>query len=42
MVAEECEYIDNEERDKLIGHIVSAIRLLNGYVKYLRTRKDKE
>ena len=42
LVAEECEYIDNEERDKLIGHIVSSIRLLNGYVKYLRTRKDKE
>ena len=42
LVAEECEYIDNEERDKLIAHIVSAIRLLNGYVKYLRTRKDGE
>ena len=42
LVAEECEYIDNEERDTLIGHIVPAIRLLNGYVKYLRTRKDAE
>jgi four helix bundle protein len=42
LVAEECEYIDNAEKDKLIDHIASAIRLLNGYIKYLRKRKDKE
>jgi len=42
LVAEECEYIDGEEKVKLIKHVISAIRLLNGYIKYLKTRKDKE
>jgi len=42
LVAEECEYIDNENKKTLIEHIVSAIRLLNGYVKYLKARKDNE
>ncbi len=42
LVAEECEYIDSEEREELIEHIISAIRLLNGYIKYLKSRKDKE
>jgi four helix bundle protein len=42
LIAEECEYIDNKEREKLTGHITSAIRLLNGYVKYLRTRKNEK
>jgi four helix bundle protein len=42
LVAEECEYIDKEQKEKLIEHIVSAIRLVNGYVKYLKMRKDKE
>ena len=41
LVAEECEYINNEEKEELIEHIVSAIRLVNGYIKYLRTRKDE-
>ena len=42
LVAEECEYIDSEEKEELIDHIISAIRLLNGYIRYLRTRKDQE
>ena len=42
LVAEECEYIDKEQKEKLIEHIISAIRLLNGYIKYLKSRKDKE
>ncbi|GAG51541.1 unnamed protein product [marine sediment metagenome] len=42
LVAEECEYIGSEEREELIEHITSAIRLLNGYIKYLKSRKDKE
>jgi len=42
MVAEECEYIGLEEKDKLIEHIISAIRLLNGYIKYLHGRKDNK
>lgn len=40
LVAEECEYIDGKEKKELIEHIISAIRLVNGYVKYLRKRKD--
>jgi len=40
LVAEECEYIDRDEKEKLIEHIISAIRLLNGYIKYLSTRRD--
>ena len=42
LVAEECEYIDRDGKEKLIEHIISAIRLLNDYIKYLKTRKDKE
>ena len=42
LVAEECEYIDSEEKEELIGHIISAIRLLNGYIKYLKGRKNNE
>jgi four helix bundle protein len=42
LVAEECEYITREVKEESIEHITVAIRLLNGYIKYLRTRKDKE
>lgn len=42
LVAEECEYISIEEKEELIEHIVSAIRLLNGYIKYLKGRKNNE
>ena len=42
LVAEECEYIGSEEKEELIEHIISAIRLLNGYIKYLKARKDRE
>ena len=42
LVAEECEYIGGEEKEELIEHIISAIRLLNGYIKYLKSRKDRE
>jgi len=42
LVAEECEYIESNEKEELIDHIISAIRLLNGYIKYLKARKDKE
>lgn len=42
LVAEECEYIYSEEKERLIKHVISAIRLLNGYIKYLKARKDKE
>ncbi|MDP2993104.1 MAG: four helix bundle protein [Deltaproteobacteria bacterium] len=42
LAAKECEYIDDDEKEKLTEHVLSAIRLVNGYVKYLKTRKDKE
>ena len=42
LVAEECEYIGLEEKDELIEHIISAIRLLNGYIKYLKGRKNNK
>ena len=41
LVAEECEYIDENRRETLIDHIISAVRLLNGYIKYLKTRKNE-
>jgi len=40
LIAEECEYIEGKEKERLIEHIVSAIRLLNGYIRYLNKRKD--
>ena len=42
LVAEECEYIGYEEKHELIENIASTIRLLNGYIKYLKGRKDNE
>ncbi len=42
LVSEECEYISFEEKEELIEHIISAIRLLNGYIKYLKGRKNNE
>ena len=41
LVAEECEYIDENRRETLMDLIISAIRLLNGYIKYLKTRKNE-
>ena len=40
LVAEECEYIDGEQADGLITDVKTAIRMLNGYIKYLKNRKD--
>ncbi len=41
LVAEECEYIDEERKETLIDHIIVAVRLLNGYIKYLKIRKGE-
>ncbi|MFC1892057.1 four helix bundle protein [Thermodesulfobacteriota bacterium] len=38
--AEECEYISAEESEELIDDIKEAIRILNGYIKYLKNRKE--
>ena len=39
-VALESGYIDNQQADSLISSTKEAIRLLNGYIKYLKERKD--
>ena len=36
----ECEYIDQNYFNDMIKEIKSAIRLLNGYIKYLKKRKE--
>ena len=40
LVAEECEYIDNALAEGLIDQIKTTIIVLNGYIKYLKTRKE--
>jgi len=42
LVAEECEYIDGERADDLIADAKTAIRILNGYIKYLKNHKSSE
>ena len=42
LVAEECSYIDESSAETEINEIKTAIRILNGYIKYLKTRKDSE
>jgi len=41
-VAEECQYIDKNQADSLIEEIKTAIRILNGYIKYLKERKETD
>lgn len=36
----ECEYIGHSEAQELIDQIKRAIILLNGYIKYLKSRKE--
>jgi four helix bundle protein len=36
----ECEYIDENYFNDIVKKIKSAIRLLNGYIKYLKKRKE--
>ena len=38
-VALECEYLDNNYVESLTQEIKTAIRILNGYIKYLKGRK---
>jgi len=40
-VAHECEYIDADYAEKVIEQIKSAIQILNGYIKYLKRRKEE-
>ncbi len=39
LVAEECDYIALNEILELIEEIKTTIAMLNGYIKYLKTRK---
>ena len=40
LVAEECEYISDQECDDSIDEVKAAIAILNGYIKYLKKQKD--
>ena len=42
IVAEECGYIDNEKAESMINEVKVSIRILNGYIKYLKTRKKMD
>ena len=42
IVGEECEYMDHALADGHIEEIKTAIRILNGYIKYLRSRKETD
>jgi four helix bundle protein len=36
----ECDYLAHDEAEELVGRIKHAIILLNGYIKYLKSRKE--
>jgi hypothetical protein len=38
----ECDYIDENYFTGMVEKIKSAIRLLNGYIKYLQKRKEND
>ena len=40
LVAKECEYIDHALAANLIEEIKTSIIVLNGYIKYLKKRKE--
>jgi four helix bundle protein len=42
IVAEECNYISDEQAEKLINEIKTTIRILNGYIKHLKNKKEEE
>jgi len=42
LVAEECEYITTNQIEGLINDIKTTIPILNGYIKYLRSRKEAD
>ncbi len=41
-VALECEYIDLKLSQEMIDEVKTSIRILNGYIKYLRERKESD
>ena len=42
LVAEECDHFDEHQTENLIDEIKTTIRTLNGYIKYLKSRKASE
>jgi len=42
LVAEECEYVSATEAEEFIDQIKTAVRSLNGYIKYLKGRKESD
>jgi four helix bundle protein len=40
LVAKECGYIDESSAEPEINEIKTTLRILNGYIKYLKTRKE--
>jgi four helix bundle protein len=41
-VALDCNYMESNSSESLINQIKTAIRILNGYIKYLKGRKEAE
>ena len=41
-VAVECEYMNDNHAENLIEDIKIAIKVLNGYIRYLKNRKEAE
>ena len=41
-VALECKYIETEQTEALIIEIKTTIKLLNGYIKYLKNKKAEK
>lgn len=41
-VAEECKYIKEDNLITLVSDIKETIRILNGYIKYLKSKKENE
>jgi len=41
-IATECQYLAKNEAKILTGEIEGAIKMLNGYIRYLKTRKKRE
>jgi len=42
LVAEECEYLDHEGSQAIIDEIKTSIVVLNGYIRYLKGRKESD
>ena len=40
LVAEECKYVEKERAEELLAEIKEGIIMLNGYIKYLKSRKE--